>query len=109
MKPWLPLTTLLAPLRAIPQATPRTRGAAAADQAPALPVPRFAADLHPLHRQFLAYREGLTDGRPHSLEEAADYFGIDPAIARLTDEYVQARRRVQLDRAGWRAGRVYSR
>ena len=109
MKLWRPLTSLLAPLWAASRRAPSTRAAVAENRAAVARDPRFAADLHPLHRQFLAYREGLADGRPHSLQEAADRFGLDPTVARLTDEYLQARRRVHLDRAGWRAARVYSR
>lgn len=69
----------------------------------------WSADLHPLHRRFLAYRAGTVDGRQHSLEEAADYFGIDPATARLTDQYILARRRLEVARSGWRATRLGSR
>jgi hypothetical protein len=68
----------------------------------------FLRQLHPLHRQFLAYRLGLLDGQPHTLEDTAARFGIAPAVARVTDEYLQARRRLHLDRAGWRAARIVS-
>jgi hypothetical protein len=43
------------------------------------------------------------------LQETADHFGIDLALARLTDEYLQARRRLYVGRSGWRAARRYSR
>jgi hypothetical protein len=66
----------------------------------------FLAGLHPLHRRFLAYRGGLVDGQRHSVDEAAQHFGIDPATARLTDEYVQARLRVHVERTGWRAAQT---
>ena len=65
---------------------------------------RFPTGLHPLHRQFLAYREGWTDGRRHSLEETAERFGIDLATARLTEAYLRARFQLQVDQTGWRAG-----
>lgn len=68
--------------------------------------PRFDTELHPLHRQFLAYREGHADGRPHSLAEAAEHFGIDLETARLTERYLQARLRLHVDRAGWRAAQL---
>jgi hypothetical protein len=75
---------------------------AAATTAPGRSV-EFPAELHPLARQFLAYREGRLDGRLHSLEDAAERFGIDPPFARTVDEYLGARRRLRLRRAGWRA------
>ena len=69
---------------------------------------RFPTGLHPLHHQFLAYREGLADGQRHSLEDTAAHFGMDLATARLTDEYLAARLRLHLDHVGWRAGHALS-
>jgi hypothetical protein len=110
MRPWQPLSSLLAPLRA-ERADARCSEdtGPAADRQASTSNPHFTADLHPLHRRFLAYRHGLADQRPHSLQETADHFGIDLALARLTEEYLQARRRFYVDRSGWRAARRYSR
>ncbi len=69
---------------------------------------RFAAQLHPLHRRFLAYRRGLDGECPHSLEETAAHFKIDPATAKLTERYLLERYRMYLDRSGWRAGHATS-
>jgi hypothetical protein len=68
--------------------------------------PTFLAQLHPLHRQFLAYAEGHEDGQWHSLEETAEHFGIDLATARLTAEYLLARYQMHVTRAGWRASQI---
>src|SRR5438067_345466 len=65
--------------------------------------PELAAQLHPLVRHYVAYRQGRVDGHAHSTEEAADQFGIDPAFASAIDEYLAARHRLQVQRAGWRA------
>src|SRR5438067_10982380 len=65
--------------------------------------PRFVAQLHPLHRRFVAYRAGLDDGHPHSLEDTAAHFDLDPATARLTERYLLERYRVHVERVGWRA------
>jgi hypothetical protein len=110
MRPWQPLSSLLAPLRADRgDALCSDDDGSAADRQASASNPHFAADLHPLHRRFVAYRDGLGDHRPHSLQETADHFGIDLALARLTDEYLQARRRLYVGRSGWRAARRYSR
>ncbi len=68
--------------------------------------PRFLAQLHPLHRRYVAYRRGLDGGRPHSLEETAAHFVIDAATARRTERYLLERYRVHLDRSGWRASQA---
>ena len=65
--------------------------------------PRFRAELHPLHQQFLAYREGHADEQPHTLIETAEHFGLDLDTARLTEQYIQARLRLHVGRTGWRA------
>ena len=65
--------------------------------------PHFNAELHPLHQRFLAYREGRDGGPPHTLAETAEHFGLDPQTAQLTDQYIQARLRLHVGRAGWRA------
>jgi len=110
MRPWQPLSSLLAPLRANRgDSLCSEQGESAADRPASTSNPPFAADLHPLHRRFLAYRDGLADHRPHSLQETAYHFGIDLDLARVTDEYLQARRRLHVDRSGWRAARRYSR
>lgn len=62
------------------------------------------AEWSRLARQYRAYREGRLDGRCHSLEEAAEHFGLDPAFARTVDGYLAAQERLRLSRAGWRAG-----
>ncbi len=69
-------------------------------------APGFLAALHPLEREFLAYRHAAAGGQPHSLDETAEHFGIDPAFARLVDEYLAIRRRLHLEQAGWRAGQM---
>jgi len=86
-----------APLRLLPQ--PPT-------DLPLHAEPGFLAQLHPLHRQFLAYAEGHEDGQPHSLAEAAEHFGIDLATARLTANYLRARYDMYVTRAGWRASQI---
>jgi hypothetical protein len=106
------LKDLLAPRKAgLPGAAPgQPTGVPSSPPPAAAPLDRdLAAPVHPLHRRFLAYREGQVDGCRHSVDEAAEHFGIDPALARLTDRYLQARRRLVLGRAGWRAGRFYTR
>jgi hypothetical protein len=86
-----------APLRLLPQPS--------ADL-PLHAEPGFLAQLHPLHRQFLAYAEGQEDGQPHSLAETAERFGIDLATARLTAEYLRARYDMHVTRTGWRASQI---
>ena len=81
---------------------------AAQSEPPALDDARFLDQLHPLHQRFLAYRRGLDGQRPHSLEETAAHFEIDPSTARLTERYLLERYRVYLDRSGWRASHATS-
>ncbi len=97
---WRPLSCLPAPGRSATNSSDGPRGD--------LPHPdaRFLAQLHPLHRRFLAYRRGLDDGRSHSIEETAAHFAIDPATARLTERYLRERYRLHLDRIGWRASQT---
>jgi hypothetical protein len=61
-------------------------------------------ELAPLARRFVAYRQGRLDGTMHSVDDAAEYFGIDTAFANRVEAYLLARHRLHVSRAGWRAG-----
>jgi hypothetical protein len=93
-----------APARA--DAAPLRLVAHPSDELPRQAEPGFLAQLHPLHRQFLAYAVGQQDGQPHSLAETAEHFGIDLATARLTAEYLRARYDMHVTRTGWRASQI---
>jgi hypothetical protein len=86
-----------------PPATPTPGPHAAGLPAPA-EAPAVRADPRALTREFFAYRQGQLDGRPHSVEEAAERFGLDLAFARTVDAYLTARQRLRVSRVGWRAG-----
>ncbi|HEY7067151.1 MAG TPA: hypothetical protein VII06_37160 [Chloroflexota bacterium] len=64
----------------------------------------LAAAAPAFARRLLAFRQGRADDPPHSSEAGAERIGIDSSFARTLDEYLQARRRLRLDRSGWRAG-----
>lgn len=92
----LPLRHLLG--AAVRRAAPRDGESVPSDS------PDFLADLHSLQRQFLAYRRGQLDGRRHSVDDTASYFGLDGGFAHKVDRYLAARRRLQASRTGWQAG-----
>ena len=61
------------------------------------------AEGHPSARAFPAHRRAEVDGQAHSIDAAADRLAVDPRFTQVVDRYLGARRRLRLDRAGWRA------